>query len=59
MLLFGLDAIRKRITKLERDTCHCCPKCTGAIDSICRRLADVEREISYLRGYQKKSSEGK
>lgn len=50
--LLGLDKLTKRIWNLEHQVCQCCPKCVASVDTLARRLAEVEREIAYIKGRQ-------
>lgn len=54
--LLGLDKLTKRIWNLEHQVCQCCPKCVSAVDALSRRLAEVEREVSYLKGCQRRDT---
>lgn len=52
--MFGaLTKIRARIKKLENRACtSCCTKCVSMIDSLARRLAEVEQEIVKIKRQQ-------
>lgn len=52
--MFGaLTKIRDRIKKLENEACtSCCMRCVSMIDSLARRLAEVEQEIVKIKRQQ-------